>query len=101
MADHEREPLLLCCLLWAHEGQSAGLSAYEERVLALVPEHGGTVLQRAISDGAHGRPNEVQLYRFESGAALDGYVSDPRRLALAEERDRVVARTEVFPVTLG
>lgn len=32
--------------------------------------------------------------------ALDGYLGDPRRLALADERDRVVARTELMNVTL-
>ncbi|MFC8796818.1 hypothetical protein ACFT2C_03720 [Promicromonospora sp. NPDC057138] len=94
------DQIQLCCLLWAHLGQEAGLTAYEDRVLALVPEHGGSVLQRAVSDGAAGRPHEVQLYRFASQAALDGYVADPRRAALAEERDRVVARTELFPVAL-
>ena len=54
------DQIQLCCLLWAHLGQEAGLTAYEDRVLALVPEHGGSVLQRAVSDGAAGRPHEVQ-----------------------------------------
>ena len=92
------DQIQLCCLLWAHPGQEDGLRAYEDRVLALVPEHGGTVLQRAVSDGADGRPNEVQLYRFTSQRYLDGYLADPRRAALAAERGRVVARTELFPV---
>jgi antibiotic biosynthesis monooxygenase (ABM) superfamily enzyme len=92
------DQIQLCCLLWAHPGQEAGLSAYEDRVLTLVPEHGGSVLQRAVSDGAGGRPHEVQLYRFTSQQDLDGYLADPRRAALAAERDRVVARTELFPV---
>lgn len=94
------DQIQLCCFLWAHPGQEAALTAYEDRVLALVPEHGGTVLQRAVSDGADGRPHEVQLYRFAGQAGLDSYLADPRRTALAEERDRVVARTEVFPVDL-
>ncbi|WP_129786966.1 hypothetical protein [Promicromonospora panici] len=94
------DQIQLCCFLWAYPGQEAALSAYEDRVLALVPEHGGSVLQRAVSNGADGRPHEVQLYRFTSQAALDGYVADPRRAALADERDRVVARTELFPVDL-
>ena len=94
-------PLLLCCLLWAHPGQETGLTEYESRVLALVPEHGGAVLQRAISDGVDGRPHEVQIYRFDGQAALDAYVSDPRRQALAAERDRVIARTDLFPVHLA
>ena len=94
------DQILLCCLLWAHPGQDAALTAYEDRVLALVPEHGGVVLQRAVSDGADGRPHEVQLYRFASQRGLDGYLADPRRAALTQERDRVVARTELFPVDL-
>lgn len=98
MTNHDAE-IRLCCLLWAQPGQEAGLRAYEDKVLALVPEHGGTV-QRAVSDGADGRPHEVQLYRFAGQRELDGYLADPRRTALTEERDRVVARTELFPVDL-
>ena len=87
-----------CCLLWAHPGQENGLAAYEDAVLALVPEHRGEVLQRVRSDGAAGRPYEVQVFRFAGQDALDSYLTDPRRTALAVERDRVVARTELFPV---
>ncbi|WP_433675300.1 hypothetical protein [Microbacterium gorillae] len=92
--------ILLCCMLWAHDGEALGLSVYEDRVLALVADHGGEVLQRAVSDGAEGRPHEVQLYRFPHQASLDAYLADPARLALADERDRTIARTELFPVTL-
>lgn len=95
---NDDEEIRLCCLLWAHPGQEAAMTAYEDRVLALVPEHGGTVLQRAASDGRRGRPHEVQLYRFAGQQELDGYLADPRRTALTEERDRVVSRTELFPV---
>lgn len=93
-------PVTLCCFLWAVQGEEAGLGHYEDGVLALVPEHGGTVLQRARSDGADGRPHEIQLFRFKDQAALDGYLQDPRRVALSHERDRVVARTELFPVNI-
>ena len=101
MAYDTDEHLLLCCFLWAHPGQEAALTSYEDRVLAFVPEHGGLVLQRAISDGSAGRPIEVQLYRFTNQQDLDSYLGDPRRLALTEERDRVIARTELFPVRLA
>jgi antibiotic biosynthesis monooxygenase (ABM) superfamily enzyme len=94
------DALFLCCLLWARPGQEAGLESYEDTVLALVSEHRGVVLQRAKSDGDGDRPHEVQLYRFADRDALNGYLNDPRRLALADERDRVIARTETFPVTL-
>ncbi|WP_125777759.1 hypothetical protein [Antribacter gilvus] len=92
--------LLLGCFLWATEGLDDDLTAYEDAVLALVPEHGGEVVQRLRTDGDTGRPHEIQVFRFPGQPALDAYVADPRRLALAEERDRVVARTELFPVSL-
>jgi len=91
----------LCVLLWARPGQEDALVAYEDKVLALVAEHGGRVLQRARTDGTGDRPFEVQMFSFESQAAMDGYLGDERRLALADERDRAVARTELMHVTLA
>lgn len=94
------DTLTLCCLLWAVPGQEEAMTAYEDEVLALLPERGAEVVSRAVGDGADGAPHEVQLYRFPGGAALDAYLADPRRLAQAQTRDRVVARTELFPVAL-
>ena len=92
--------ILLCCLLWAKDDLADAMSAYEDSVLALVLDHGGVVLQRARSAGADGAPHEVQFLRFGSQHSIDAYVADPRRVALAGERERVVARTELFPVEL-
>lgn len=91
-------PVELCVFLWAHPGQEEALVAYEDRVLALVAAHGGTVLQRARTSGEGGHPLEVQFSRFPSEAALQAYLADDRRVALAAERDRVVARTELMRV---
>ncbi len=90
----------LCVLLWAQPGAGDDLIAYEDRVLGLVPGHGGQVLQRARSNGASGQPLEIQLLEFPSAAALDEYMTDGRRLALADERDRAIARTQVIEVEL-
>jgi hypothetical protein len=90
--------LTLCVLLWAQPGADDALVAYEDRVLALVPEHRGRVLQRARSGGADGQPLEVQLIEFPSAAALDAYMADGRRTSLAAERDRSIARTQVIHV---
>ncbi|SDG99798.1 hypothetical protein [Microbacterium pygmaeum] len=43
----------------------------------------------------------MQLLRFPDQEAVDAYLSDPRRIAMLPERDRVIARTELFPVRLG
>jgi hypothetical protein len=93
-------PISLCVLLWAHPGREDALIAYEDKVLALVAEHRGRVLQRARTDGSGDQPLEIQMFSFESQEAMDGYMGDARRLALTDERDRAVARTELMYVAL-
>ena len=93
----------LCVLLWAHEGRDAELSAYEDQVLGLLAEHDGYVIQRAKTVARNGNgdePTEVQLLRFLSDAALDGYMRDARREALAGQRDAAIAMTEVMRIQL-
>ena len=92
--------LTLCVLLWAHPGTEDALTTYEDAVLALVSQHGGRVLQRARSSGADEQPLEIQLLEFPSAEALSDYMTDSRRTALADERDRAVARTQVISVEL-
>ena len=92
--------LTLCVLLWAREGQAAALVEYEDQVLQLISEHGGTVLQRARTTGTDGDPLEIQFFFFPSPDALDAYLNDERRIALAGIRDRVVARTRTMRVDL-
>jgi uncharacterized protein (DUF1330 family) len=94
------EPLTLCVLLWAHPGAEESLTAYEDQVLALIPDHGGKVLWRARSNGTDGQPLETHFLEFPSPQALDAYVADGRRQALAAERDRAIARTEIIEVEL-
>jgi uncharacterized protein (DUF1330 family) len=94
------EPLTLCVLLWAHPGAEEALTAYEDQVLALVPGHGGKVLWRARSNGTDGQPLETHFLEFPSPQALDACMADGRRQALAGDRERAIARTEVIEVDL-
>ena len=91
-------PLTLCVLLWSHPGEEAGLSDYEDTVLGLLAEHNGVVVSRVRRKDAGDGPLEVHVIEFADQVALDGYLADPRRLASAELRERVVARTEIFEV---
>jgi uncharacterized protein (DUF1330 family) len=94
-------PLTLCVLLWAVAGQEGRLSAYEDEVLALIPEHGGAVVSRVRRVGADAdaeQPYEVHVIELPNQAAMDDYLADPRRTALASVREVVVARTEIIPV---
>jgi hypothetical protein len=88
----------LCCLLWAHPGLEDDLVAYEDRVLGLLPDYGIDVTERLRSNRGPEHPVEIQLYRVPNQALLDAYLADPRRVGLTAERDRVVARTELFRV---
>jgi uncharacterized protein (DUF1330 family) len=85
-------PVTLCVLLWARPGQENALTSYEDQVLALLPDHGARVLDR-------GAPTEVQRLEFPSAAAIDAYMKDPRRTALAADRDAAIARTETYPLS--
>lgn len=90
----------LCILLWPRPHAEAALADYEDRVLELLADHGARTLQRARTDGTGSAPLEIQILRFPSQAALNAYMADERRAALAEQRDAAIARTEVIPVTL-
>ena len=83
----------LVCLLFARPGQEAALTAYEDQVLAILEgRYGGKVLQRVTTvDG----PTEVQVLELPDEAALEGFLADDERAALASQRDACVASTEV------
>lgn len=98
--ERDGTPLTLCVLLWAHEGQADALVAYEDEVLTVLGDHGGSVVERARTDGSGDLPLEVQLLAFPSETALDTYMADERRQGLAPARKRAVARTEVMRVEL-
>jgi len=97
--------ITLCVLLWAADGETETLEEYETDVLALVPRHGGQVLQRVTNvahtdDAAHGavQPTEVQLIEMPDEEALAAYMADPERAARLDVRDRAIARTEILRV---
>lgn len=93
-----RRMLTLCVLLYAVPGAEHQLVTYEDRVLALLPAHGGRVVQRVRAVEATGAPYEVHVLEFPDTDALDAYMSDPVRVALADQRDAAIARTEVLRV---
>jgi hypothetical protein len=82
-------------LLWAQPGLADDLSAYEDEVLSLLGEHRGRLDARIRSDEADA-PTETQVITFADDAAFQDYLADPRRAARSAERDRVIARTQLF-----
>ena len=91
--------LHLCVMLWAREGMAGALADYEDQVLALLPAHGGRVVNRVRTRPHRSEPDEVHVLEFPDEAALDAYLNDDRRLALADLRERTIARTDILRVT--
>lgn len=87
--------ITLSVLLWANDSRAHDLHRYEDAVLELLAEHGARVVVRLRLPGGDGQPDELQVLQFADRSAFDGYLNDSRRTAMLEERDRVVARTDV------
>jgi hypothetical protein len=81
----------------ADPSMAAAASAYEDAVLALLPDHGAQVLYRGVRAAGQGEalPVEVHLLWFPSREAFDAYLADPRRAALMEEHGEVFTEKTV------
>ena len=93
--------LRLCILLWECAGRAHNPAAFEDAVLALLPDHGGRLLARdSVVDRRDGDPLEVQLIEMPDEEALAGYLRDPVRadFARTHDRDAVIARTQLLRV---
>ena len=88
--------MLLTAILWANPGQEKLLVEYEDAVLALIPKHGGRVIERVRAEQPGDGPYEVQLIELPDDDALAEYMIDPVRLALSDKHARAIARTEVL-----
>lgn len=88
--------MLLTAILWANPGQEKLLVEYEDAVLALIPKHGGRVIERVRAEKPGDGPYEVQLIELPDDDALAEYMIDPVRVALADVHKKAIARTEVL-----
>ena len=66
------------------------------RLRGWVPSRETAWLRSSQRDGEP--PTEVQFLEMPSQASLEAYVNDPRRLAMAVERDAAIARTDLFRI---
>ena len=92
--------LVLVVHLYAADKDVAALRAYEAKVLPLLADHGGR-LEMAFSPApalttGQEVPDEVHILKFPSAQAFQAYRADPRHGELADERSRVLRKTEIF-----
>ena len=86
-------------MFWAHPGMETELSRYLDIVVDLETEHGGTVLQRGVTNASDDQPLEVHMLQFPSLDMYDNFMGDPRRVTMGPERERVIARMEIMQLT--
>ena len=94
------EPFTLVFIGHADPDRAAAASAYEDRVLPLLADHGAEVQFRGLRSAGEdpSAPLEVQVTRFPHRRAFDAYMADERRLALLEEFGEVFTRKQVVKV---
>jgi uncharacterized protein (DUF1330 family) len=80
-------------------GREAELIAYEDTVLALLSRYGARLVSRVRRVDDEG-PFEVHVIEMPDEAALDVYLADPARVALAATREAAIERTNIVRVSL-
>ena len=79
--------------LW-RAGTRRQLEAYIDRLLELLPRHGGRFERRAAEvDAGPARPYAVLVLSFPDGASVDSYLHDPFRNDLDDLGAQAVARS--------
>ena len=83
-------------LIMIHAGAS-GLDAirhYESQVVPIIREHGGTII--SAFKPLNNPPDEIHLIEFSSKEALAQYQQDSRLIKLKSEREKAIAKTDLY-----
>lgn len=85
--------------LFGKQGIRGEFKAYEQKALDLFKKHGGEVVVAYVptAEKTPGEwPDEIQILRIADRTKFDAFMRDPDRLKMADERDQVIRKTEVF-----
>ncbi len=73
--------------------------SYEVKTLNIFKKYGGEIIAAYVpllNKNGLEVPDEIHVLKISDQNAFDKFLNDPERLALSQERDLVIARTEVF-----
>ena len=85
--------------LYGKNGTPGEFKEYESKALKIFTQHGGEVIIAYVptrDPGVSDIPDEIQILRIENRAKLEMFMKDPERIKMAEERNGVIKRTDVF-----
>jgi hypothetical protein len=88
-------PLLLIVTIWLRTDDIAAFEEFERKAASIMRSYGGKIERAIRLDSAPGGPFEIHIVSFPDEGSFDGYRADPATLALASERERLIARTEI------
>ncbi len=93
--------LRIIAQLWVKDGAFQAFNQYERAALACAVKHGATIVEIKQNHAADdGTPHEIHVIDFPSQAAFAAYRNDPAIVAMAELRERSIARTDIETVML-
>lgn len=88
--------VIVTAKLWVRDGRFEAFAAFEEKAFVIMARHGAKVLRvdqnHSASDGS---AHEVHVLEFPDMDSFDAYRSDPALVALADQREACIAKTEV------
>ena len=85
--------------LYGKNGTPGEFKEYESKALKILRQHGGEVIIAYVpvrDPGVGDVPDEIQILRIENRAQLEIFMKDPERVKMAEERNNVIKRTDIF-----
>ena len=85
--------LVLVVSLWVKEENISAYEKFERRAEALMNNHGGRIERVVRLERSADEPFEIHIVTFPDEQAFAAYRTDPETIALAPERERVIART--------
>jgi hypothetical protein len=84
--------------LWLKTDEVAAFESFERAVARVMAKHGGRidhVVRRAAAERGDG-PFEVHIVSFPDWRSFDAYRADPALQELQPQRERLIARTEIW-----
>jgi uncharacterized protein (DUF1330 family) len=85
--------------LYGRTGTPGEFKEYESKALGIFKKHGGEVLVAYAPSRLKDQvdcPDEIQILKIPSQSDFDKFMNDPDRIAMAQEREMVIRKTEVF-----
>lgn len=91
--------LYITVKLFGRNGIRGEFRDYETKALNIFRKHGGEVVVAyapAPDNSQSEMPDEIQILKIPGRSDFDKFMNDPDRIKLADERNAVIRKTEVY-----